>query len=50
MALGDPLLPQSDIIGQHGTAEACHHNSSAVSGGGIILLGSQGKFRQLQLY
>ena len=43
MALGDPLLPQSDIIGQHGTAEACYHNSSAVSGGGIIPVGQPGQ-------
>ena len=42
LSLGDPLIPQLDIVSPQGEAMPCYHNSSAVSSGGVILLGQQG--------
>lgn len=42
VSLDEPLLHQLDIINSNGNAALCHHSSSAVSTGGILLLGQQG--------
>lgn len=43
LALGDPLIHHSDIVGSSAVPEASHHSASAASFGGVLLLGSQGE-------
>jgi len=44
VALEDSLLQHADILNGGGEPWLCHHNASAVSTGGVVLLMKQGGF------
>ena len=48
ISLEDPLVHHLDIISSRGESVPCHHSSTAVSSGGIVLLGQQGPQNNVQ--
>ena len=43
LALSEPLLHHSDLLGGVQAPEDCHHTAAAASASSAVLLGSQGK-------